>query len=574
MPTTVTSTIGTATRDYSTIAAWEDATDVNIVTADELHVGECYNDAEFAEAVTIAGATTDATRYRHLTVAAGESFADHADKLTNALKYDQTKGVGISSSTFGAQVVYLQENYARVSRVQIEAISTADRGVRMDNTNNLASGVLVDGTYRQQGFYLSSTTAKCVNCLAIVRNTAGAVTGFHFQYFNVSTWGTFNCTAVRPSDLTGTVGGGFRHSNSGRAAVAKNCAAFGFVGGNEGFSNAAWASSDYNATDSATATGGGNDLVELTYANQFENVEDSTSDFRVKSGSDLDGAGVTDSSNTNDLDIVEQTREANPTIGAWEFIAGSGSGITVTPDKADLTLTGNAPTVSATANHRVTPSVGALAITGFAPTITVASQSITATPGKADLTLTANAPTVAVTQHQSVAPGKADLAITGFAPSVLVGIVTQPGAGALAITGHAPTVAVTANHLVNPGTAAIEVTGFAPTVSGGEAPVVDVQTRGVSGRKYRVIWEEDEILEEIQEEEKAVAKEKKKLKILIKQAKKLPKTGILYRQAEARIERFEQKIDDRLAKIAELLSIINEGINAIADDDEEVLLLS
>jgi hypothetical protein len=108
-----------------------------------------------------------------------------------------------------------------------------------------------------------------------------------------------------------------------------------------------------------------------------------------------------------------------------------------------------------------------------------------------------------------------------------------------------------------------------------EPPVVEVvQAKAVGGRKYRVIWEEDEILEEIQEEEKAVAKEKKKLKILIKQAKKLPKTGILYRQAEARIEKFEQKIDDRLAKIAELLSIINEGINAIAEDDEEVLLLS
>jgi thiamine kinase-like enzyme len=110
--------------------------------------------------------------------------------------------------------------------------------------------------------------------------------------------------------------------------------------------------------------------------------------------------------------------------------------------------------------------------------------------------------------------------------------------------------------------------------TGGEAQQVATLVGGHKSSKYRVVWEEDEILEEIQEEEKAVARERKKLKILVKQAKKLPKTGILYRQAEERIERFEQKMDDRLAKIAELMSMINAGMDAIEEDDEEVLLLS
>ena len=94
MVTTVVKSIGTASRDYSTLQAWEDAAPANLVTADQVWKGECYNDSTFTAGVTISGITTDATRYIWLTAAAGQSFADHPE---NALDYNAANGVAISA---------------------------------------------------------------------------------------------------------------------------------------------------------------------------------------------------------------------------------------------------------------------------------------------------------------------------------------------------------------------------------------------------------------------------------------------------------------------------------------------
>ena len=52
----VTKTIGTSSRDYSTIAAWEaDLSDASIYSNNDDAVGVCYNDSSFNETVTING---------------------------------------------------------------------------------------------------------------------------------------------------------------------------------------------------------------------------------------------------------------------------------------------------------------------------------------------------------------------------------------------------------------------------------------------------------------------------------------------------------------------------------------
>ncbi len=79
MPTIVTETIGTDSRDYSTLTAWEGATDNDLVAADEIRVGEMYDDSDFTTGITIAGATADSTRYRRLEAASGEEY----DPVTN-----------------------------------------------------------------------------------------------------------------------------------------------------------------------------------------------------------------------------------------------------------------------------------------------------------------------------------------------------------------------------------------------------------------------------------------------------------------------------------------------------------
>ena len=68
MATTVTKTIRASGGDYTTVSAWEagrQAANANLVTADVIEVGECYDDWEtgLANTCTISGFTADSTRY-------------------------------------------------------------------------------------------------------------------------------------------------------------------------------------------------------------------------------------------------------------------------------------------------------------------------------------------------------------------------------------------------------------------------------------------------------------------------------------------------------------------------------
>lgn len=139
---------------------------------------------------------------------------------------------------------------------------------------------------------------------------------------------------------------------------------------------------------------------------------------------------------------------------------------TVTPDAASLTLTGYAPTVTATAHKTVTPDAASLTLTGYAPTVTV-SDNIVATPSAASLTLTGYAPTVTTTANVTVTPGAASVTLTGYAPTVTAtaNVVATPDAASLTLTGYAPTVTATANATVTPDAAALTLTTYAPTVT-------------------------------------------------------------------------------------------------------------
>lgn len=165
-----------------------------------------------------------------------------------------------------------------------------------------------------------------------------------------------------------------------------------------------------------------------------------------------------------------------------------GAGISVTPDTEALTLTGNAPTVSATANVAVTPATEALTVTGFAPTVTASDHQIVApatealqvsgfapavaasshqnvTPATEQLRVTGLAPTVTASNHITVTPALEQLTIVGHAPGVFAGTTALPAAASLTLTGHSPTVTVTAHVTAQPAPASVVLSGQAPTVS-------------------------------------------------------------------------------------------------------------
>ena len=91
---TITKTIGTASRDYSTITLWEaDHSNSSVYSSGDDAIGECYNDSVFSETVYIDGVGSYPTTLT-LTAANGE-------------KHDGTTGTGVtirSSHAYGIAV--------------------------------------------------------------------------------------------------------------------------------------------------------------------------------------------------------------------------------------------------------------------------------------------------------------------------------------------------------------------------------------------------------------------------------------------------------------------------------------
>jgi len=113
MASIITKTIGTAGgRDYSTIGAWLAACPANLVTADQVWKGVCYNDTAFNEQVSIASHTTDATRYIWLTAADGEW---HNGSLSAGVRIDRGAAAGY--------VLYNSDAYTIIEKIRVTNVT-------------------------------------------------------------------------------------------------------------------------------------------------------------------------------------------------------------------------------------------------------------------------------------------------------------------------------------------------------------------------------------------------------------------------------------------------------------------
>jgi uncharacterized phage protein (TIGR02218 family) len=137
---TTTNSIGATGRDYSTIEAWEAATDGAL---SDIYVGECYHDgAEGAATFTLGsgdsniilgGATgTSASRYRHLKAAAGHKY----DPVYQTGVWIE-RTIGTASEAVGI-CLYIQESYFKLTDMAIKdagaPTSGFSTGIRVGNT--------------------------------------------------------------------------------------------------------------------------------------------------------------------------------------------------------------------------------------------------------------------------------------------------------------------------------------------------------------------------------------------------------------------------------------------------------
>ena len=313
---TVTKSIGTATRDYSTLQAWEDALPANLVTDGNAQVGECYNDTEFSASVVFSGSTTDATNYIELTAAAGESFQDHADVQTNALRYNQSNGVGLTE-TGNTTCFSVQEANVTIKRLQSKNTNSYASGSPWHTTTTSlgVSGMedmICETANSTQILFAKEGTFR--NCLFLInRSTTGK--GHFNSYAGSSVYE--NCTFARPSNFTAG-DTAWQIGNTGTTTF-KNCASFGWTTLTAGTGTFA---GNNNCSDLAIGFGSSNQASK-TYANQFEEEDQSVgSDFRLKAGSDMIDTGAT---LTLATDIAGTSRPQGSAwdIGAWELVAAA-----------------------------------------------------------------------------------------------------------------------------------------------------------------------------------------------------------------------------------------------------------
>lgn len=368
MPTTIIKTLGnggsTNGYDYGDFNAFAAAVPANLVTADEQWILEVYathGEIALTTTQTISGKTTDATRNIIIRAAAGQSFSDHANKATNALRYNDSNGAAITNNSNAGWLVV--NDFASVSRIE---------GLQFRGTNTAAMHTLLR-------IADTGVIDKCIVDCAVLAYQNGAIrcgrfiNSVGYARSNVGDtkilvrlpWNGASSACVG-STLYSVSGTATAIAQSGAGAVISNCAIFGF---STALSNAG-AGGTFSPTYCATnlsGIGGSNNVESLTASSQFEDLTTTSFDFRAKTGGALINAGSRAQTYTGDLDILKQSRSTTtPTIGAFEYGAGGGGGST------DATLTG--------ATLTATTSISAGALTGGSViNATLAGSTLTAT---------------------------------------------------------------------------------------------------------------------------------------------------------------------------------------------------
>ena len=231
---------GGSGRDYTALTTWELATDIDLVTATQSEVLECYDDAaEFNDRSNFGGATTNSSYFRIIrpagTIGTG-GWQGNDGTPNNGVKFHNqaaSNGWNISEDYFSIQdIIYQMTNPNTGNTI----------GISMLNTGNLLVGVIgvditsADGTAR--GIRLRDG-GLAVNCININCDNFG------FQY-DTGNCIFYNCTSVNNG------GDGF---NDGGAisATCKNCLA---DGNSQDFdAGGSYTLTNNNASGDATAPG-------------------------------------------------------------------------------------------------------------------------------------------------------------------------------------------------------------------------------------------------------------------------------------------------------------------------------
>jgi hypothetical protein len=284
--------------------------------------GQCQNQ-EFSGTgtqATLSGSTSSATAYKYLTTVAGASFRDHANVQTNALRYNAANGCGIRGTSNTTLTVSLVEANSRISKLQVTATGVDGRALNGSAAAQFIDFMILEGVHtgtQNNNGILSLASSGTVRNTVIIQRASAAD---HIISTSGGSSFFYNVTVVAPDDLAAAPTSVFLSGASGTVTV-QNCGLF--AGDSTKAIKAGSATFDFTTCYSDISGTAG--VTQATYASEFQNVNDATRDFRIKTGAAQVDTGTTDATN-GAIDIAGTTRPQGLAydVGCWELAGPAG----------------------------------------------------------------------------------------------------------------------------------------------------------------------------------------------------------------------------------------------------------
>lgn len=399
---TVTTSIGTSSRDYSTVTAWEaDLDDTGVYSSGDDAVGEGYDDSEFDEAVTFDGGTTVGLDSFHLTVASGERHDGTAGTGCRNIYSGSTTtvfGVTFDDATMSATVSWWEIATDSSNTNQIDDllwIEPVNSSVYHTSHHNIVHRTYGSGW--KTGIYHSSSSGgfACFgNIVYDVQKTTGSgsadVEGLidSFENKNGKLCYIYNNTVFNTTNDGGGSGDchGMTFSRDDDDFYVKNNIVVGTNSDGSGTvkdfqepGHSDW-DADYNLSSDTTAPGG-NSLTSKAASDQFVSISAGSEDLHLKAGADAidEGQDLGTTPSGVEIDIDGRDRDAEGDtwdMGADEYVV---TVQTASPDTLNVAVT--LPTPTGKAGQVVIPDTLNVAIDIPAPDASLVGGDIGAAAG-------------------------------------------------------------------------------------------------------------------------------------------------------------------------------------------------
>lgn len=404
-------------KDYSALSTWENATDINLVSATQSEVLEVYK-GQHDDYDSFDGATTNSSYFRIVRAASGEGHS-------GIPKTDGTVAAFLNTTDIPCLVI--REHYSQLQDLVVRTLANSSNNRNTVSTQSNADftkaiGLLVidsfnSGSGKYLGLYIYINSANCVfaNCLA-----AGCEwDGFQCQG---SSMYCYNCSSIDNGEYGFQELGGFME--------CKNCLA-------DNNTTEDYESGMITMTTCGSSDGTGSASLQNL---SFSYVASGSDDWHLASGSDGIGDGTdlsADATFAFDDDIndgVMGAGKAGETRSSWdlgfdEYSSGATTAAPTTVAPTTVAPTTLAPTTVAPTT--VAPTT--LAPTTLAPTTLTPTTLAPTTVAPTTVAPTTVAPTTV--PPTTVAP--TTLAPTTLAPTTVLPTTVAPTT--VAPTTAAPT---------------------------------------------------------------------------------------------------------------------------------------